>query len=54
MLGDVFEISVTGEHRKIVANANLREEGIDSTDLHSTATATIAQFSCADMILSVG
>lgn len=47
------EIVVSGQQRKVVPNAKLREHGVNRTDLDTCTTATIPQFRGLYMILAI-
>ena len=54
MPSDVAEIVVCREHRHVVANAELRQDGIDGADLDPCAATAIAQFSGLDVVFATG
>jgi hypothetical protein len=51
---DVNEITICGEHRQVVVNAELRKQCIDSLDLYTGSTTAIAQFGRLDVIVPFG
>ena len=52
--GHVAEVFVGGQHRQIVANTQLRQEGVDRSDLNSGAAAAVAKFGRVHMIAPIG
>jgi hypothetical protein len=51
--GDVLEVVVGRQHRKIMTDAKLGQKGVDRTDLDSGAPTSIPQFGGPDVIVSV-
>jgi len=47
------EIAIGREQRKLVTNAKLRKNGINSAKLQASATTAISKFRGSDVILSV-
>jgi hypothetical protein len=54
MPGDIVKVSVCGQHRKVVVEAELSQQRIDGTDLNSAASAFVPQFGRLDMVAPVG
>jgi len=54
VLGDTTEILVGGQHRQLMTNAQLRQEGVDRTYLYATAAAPVPQPSGINVIASIG
>jgi hypothetical protein len=50
----MLEIIVAGEHRQVMANAQLCQQRIDRSDSHTTASAAIAQLRRMNVILAIG
>ena len=51
--GGPDKVVIGRQQRQFVTNAELREQGVDGADLHTRATAAIAQFRGVDVILPV-
>src|SRR5205823_6673263 len=51
---DVAKISVGRQHRQIVTNAKLRQQGVYRADLNAAAAASVAQLCRVDVIVPVG
>ena len=51
--GGPDKVVVGREQRQFVTNAELRKQGVDGANLHTGATAAIAQFRGVDVILPV-
>ena len=47
------KVVVGRQQRQFVTNAELREQGVDGANLHTGATAAIAQFRGVNVILPV-
>ncbi len=53
MLGSVLKILVGGQHREIVAYAQLRQKRVDRSDLHALSAAAVPQLRRLDVIVAV-
>ena len=53
MLGGCLEVLVRRQQNQVVPPAQLDEQGIDGSDLHSTAATGVAHLRCFDVILPV-
>jgi len=51
--GYVLKVTVSGEHRQVMAKAKLNQQCIDRPDLNAGPSAAISQLSCFDMIVAV-
>lgn len=51
--GDALEIIVGGQHREVMADANLRQQGIDRSNLNPRAPAAVSQLGRLDVIVSI-
>jgi hypothetical protein len=49
----VPEVAIGRQHREIVADAKLREQRIDCTDLNAGTAASVAQFGGIDVVVPV-
>ena len=47
------EILVGGQHREVVAHAQLRQKRVDRPDLHALSAAVISQFRRMDVIVAI-
>lgn len=54
MPGGVGEVLIGGQERQVVADAELGDQGIDGSDLHTGAAACRAERRGVDMVLSIG
>ena len=54
MAGYMAKVSVGRQHRQVVADAKLRQQSIDRTDLNAAAETFVAQFRRVDMVAPVG
>jgi hypothetical protein len=54
MLGDISEVVVSREHRKIAAKAELSEKGVNRADLNAVAAAGVSQLRGVAMITPIG
>jgi len=53
VLGDVREIVVGGQHRQLVAQAQLRQKRVDGPDLHALSAAAVPQLGRVDVIVAI-
>ena len=51
---DPLEVRVCREHRELVANAELGDEGVDRADLDAASAAGVSQLGRANVVLAVG
>ncbi len=54
MARQMVKIPIRCQHRQIVANAELREQGVDRPDLNAGAPTFVAKARRLDMILAIG
>lgn len=54
MRGDSFKVTIRGQERELMTDAELSEQGVDGADLHPGAAAPIAQVRGVDMVLPIG
>ena len=54
MHGHVAEVAVNGEHRQVVGDAQLRQQGVDRADPHARAPAGAPEFGGSDVVGSIG
>ena len=52
--GEVLEIPVCTQHHEVVSDTELREEGVNRTDLKASATTVVAKVCCRDVIFALG
>jgi hypothetical protein len=53
MIGDETEVFVGGQHCQIMTYAQLSQQRIDRSDLHTISAAMISQFRRPDMIVAI-
>ena len=53
MLGDFAKVSVCRQHRKVVAQTELREQRVDGADLNAASPAGVSQLGRLDMVAPV-
>ena len=53
MLCDARKIMVGGEHGQVMAQAQLRQQRIDGSDLHARSPALVAQACGPDMVFAI-
>ena len=53
MPGDIAKVSVCRQHRKVVAETELRQQRIDGADLNAAAPAGVSQLGRLDMVAPV-
>jgi hypothetical protein len=53
MIGDTPEVYVGCQHRKIVADAQMRQQRIDRSHLYAVSSTVILQLSRANMVVAI-
>ncbi len=53
MAGDELKVIVGRQHRQAVANAELRQESVDDSNLDAGTTTSVPQIRRADVILAI-
>ena len=54
MPGDIAKVFVGRQHRQVVAETELRQQRVDSADLHAAAPALVSEFGRVNMVAAVG